>query len=127
MRSRQNPSPCGASSAAWATCGLIRWTRSPRRSRLLSAPPEARNGTTAVQSTPPPRVKGRTRQGLRATTAMHLAILSSGTGWHVADLVRAARARGHRAAAVDFRRLAAGVAAVPEPLAGFDAVIVRTM
>ncbi len=58
---------------------------------------------------------------------MHLAILSSGTGWHVADLVRAATARGHRAEPVDFRRLAAGVACPPEPLAGFDAVIVRTM
>jgi ribosomal protein S6--L-glutamate ligase len=58
---------------------------------------------------------------------MYLAILSSGTGWHVADLVRAAAARGHRAEAVDFRRLAAGVAADPEPLAGFDAVMVRTM
>jgi ribosomal protein S6--L-glutamate ligase len=58
---------------------------------------------------------------------MHLAILSAGTGWHVADLLRAARARGHHAQAVDFRRLAAGVAAGPEPLAGFDAVVVRTM
>jgi ribosomal protein S6--L-glutamate ligase len=58
---------------------------------------------------------------------MHLAILSAGTGWHVADLLRAARARGHHAQAVDFRRLAAGVAAAPEPLAGFDAVVVRTM
>jgi ribosomal protein S6--L-glutamate ligase len=58
---------------------------------------------------------------------MQLAILSSGTGWHVADLVRAAAARGHQAAPVDFRRLAAGVAAGPEPLAAFNAVIVRTM
>jgi RimK family alpha-L-glutamate ligase len=68
---------------------------------------------------------------------MHLAILSTGNGWHVADLVRAAAARGHHARPVDFRRLAAGVACtssgraeqvhVPEPLAGFDAVLVRTM
>jgi ribosomal protein S6--L-glutamate ligase len=58
---------------------------------------------------------------------MHLAILSAGTGWHVADLARAARARGHHAHSIDFRRLAAGVAAAPEPLAGFDAVVVRTM
>ncbi|MGL4552977.1 MAG: ATP-grasp domain-containing protein [Gemmataceae bacterium] len=58
---------------------------------------------------------------------MNLAILSSGTGWHVADLLRAARGRGHRAEPVDFRLLAAGVAAGPAPLDGFDAVIVRTM
>jgi ribosomal protein S6--L-glutamate ligase len=58
---------------------------------------------------------------------MHLAILSSGTGWHVADLARAARALGHNGVAVDFRRVAAGVASGPEPLAGFDAVVVRTM
>jgi ribosomal protein S6--L-glutamate ligase len=58
---------------------------------------------------------------------MHLALLSSGTGWHVSDLIRAARSLGHTATPVDFRRLAAGVGAAPEPLAGFDAVIVRTM
>ena len=58
---------------------------------------------------------------------MHLAILSCGTGWHVADLARACRELGHRATPLDFRRLAAGVASAPEPLAGFDAVVVRTM
>lgn len=58
---------------------------------------------------------------------MRIAILSSGTGWHVADLIRAASARGHNASAVDFRRLVAGVASAPPPLAGFDAVVVRTM
>jgi ribosomal protein S6--L-glutamate ligase len=58
---------------------------------------------------------------------MHLAILSSGGGWHVADLLRAAAALGHTAVPVDFRRLAAGVLAPPAPLAGFDAVLVRTM
>jgi ribosomal protein S6--L-glutamate ligase len=58
---------------------------------------------------------------------MHLALLSSGTGWHVADLVRAATELGHSAQPVDFRRVSAGVAAGPVPLAGFDAVIVRTM
>ena len=58
---------------------------------------------------------------------MNLAVLSSGTGWHVADLIRAATARGHRAASLDFRRLSAGVAAPPGPLDGYDAVIVRTM
>jgi RimK family alpha-L-glutamate ligase len=58
---------------------------------------------------------------------MRLAILSSGTGWHVADLARACRELGHSSEQFDFRRLSAGVAAGPEPLAGFDAVIVRTM
>ncbi|MFO0936704.1 MAG: hypothetical protein U0798_09355 [Gemmataceae bacterium] len=36
---------------------------------------------------------------------MHIAILSRGTGWHVADLIRAAAELGHRARAVDFRTL----------------------
>jgi ribosomal protein S6--L-glutamate ligase len=58
---------------------------------------------------------------------MRLAILSAGDGWHVRDLRRAAALLGHEAAAVDFRRLSAGVAAAPGPLAGFDAVLVRTM
>src|SRR6266702_3119974 len=58
---------------------------------------------------------------------VNLAVLSSGTGWHVADLIRAAVARGHRACSLDFRRLWAGVASAPAPLAGYDAVIVRTM
>src|SRR5262245_34722908 len=58
---------------------------------------------------------------------MHLAILSSGTGWHVADLVRAARELGHAATLLDFRKLTAGVAIDTPPLAGYDAVIVRTM
>ncbi|MFO0930110.1 MAG: hypothetical protein U0736_24310 [Gemmataceae bacterium] len=58
---------------------------------------------------------------------MHLAILSHGSGWHVADLLRACATLGHRGTVVDFRRLSAGVAADPPPLAGFEAVIVRTM
>ena len=58
---------------------------------------------------------------------MRLGILCSGTGWHVADLVRAASALGHVAVKIDFRRLAAGVAVGPEALSGVDAVIVRTM
>ena len=58
---------------------------------------------------------------------MRLGILSSGTGWHVADLVRAATALGHVAVKIDFRRLSAGVAIAPDPLADVDAVIVRTM
>lgn len=61
---------------------------------------------------------------------MRIALLAGGDGWHVRDLIRAADLAGHRAEAVDFRRLAAAVAAgpgLPDPLAGFDAVIVRTM
>ena len=58
---------------------------------------------------------------------MRLGILCSGTGWHVADLVRAASELGHVPVKIDFRRLAAGVAVAPEALADVDAVIVRTM
>lgn len=58
---------------------------------------------------------------------MRIAILSGGTGWHVQDLLRAARELDHRAEAVDFRSLAAGVETGPEPLAGFDAALVRTV
>lgn len=58
---------------------------------------------------------------------MRLAILSSGSGWHVSDLIRAANALGHEALTLDFRLLAAGVGFGQPALAGFDAVIVRTM
>jgi RimK family alpha-L-glutamate ligase len=58
---------------------------------------------------------------------MRIAILSGGTGWHVQDLLRAAGELGHRAEAVNFRALAAGVETASEPLVGFDAVIVRTI
>jgi ribosomal protein S6--L-glutamate ligase len=58
---------------------------------------------------------------------MRIALLSSGSGWHVRDLERAATVLGHHATPVDFRRLTAGVAARPDALAGFDAVVVRTM
>lgn len=58
---------------------------------------------------------------------MLLAILSGGGGWHVHDLIRAAGELGHRAEAVDFRAVAAGVETGPGPLAGYDAAIVRTM
>lgn len=58
---------------------------------------------------------------------MHIAILSGGTGWHVQDLIRAATALGHRAEALDFRSLSAGVEAAPAPLAGFEGAIVRTL
>jgi ribosomal protein S6--L-glutamate ligase len=58
---------------------------------------------------------------------MRIALLAGGDGWHVRDLQRAAGALGHQAVAVDFRRLSAGVGLAADPLAGFDAVIVRTM
>jgi ribosomal protein S6--L-glutamate ligase len=56
-----------------------------------------------------------------------IALLCSGTGWHVRDLQRAALDLGLDAHPVDFRRISAGVAAPPGPLDGFDAVLVRTM
>jgi ribosomal protein S6--L-glutamate ligase len=58
---------------------------------------------------------------------MRIALLSAGGGWHVRDLRRAAAGLGHEAVAVDFRRVAAGVAAGADSLAGFGGVIVRTM
>ncbi|MBA4188828.1 MAG: 30S ribosomal protein S6--L-glutamate ligase [Planctomycetaceae bacterium] len=58
---------------------------------------------------------------------MRIAILSGGTGWHVQDVLRAATELGHSAEIVDFRSLAAGVEAEPQPLAGFDAALVRTV
>jgi ribosomal protein S6--L-glutamate ligase len=57
---------------------------------------------------------------------MHLALLSGGTGWHVADLRRAAVELGHTAQPLDFRTLLAG-APGRSSFDGFDAVIVRTM
>lgn len=55
------------------------------------------------------------------------AVLAAGDGWHVRDLQRAAKLLGHEAAAVDFRRITAGVGIAAEPLAHFDGVLVRTM
>lgn len=58
---------------------------------------------------------------------MRIAILSGGTGWQVQDLLRAAGELGHRAEAVNFRSLAAGVECEPAPLGDFDAALVRTV
>jgi ribosomal protein S6--L-glutamate ligase len=58
---------------------------------------------------------------------MRIALLAGGPGWHIRDLERAAALLHHEAVAVDFRRVNAGVGADAEPLAGFDAVLVRTM
>jgi ribosomal protein S6--L-glutamate ligase len=58
---------------------------------------------------------------------MRFAILSSGDGWHVRDLQRAAIVLDHEGIAVDFRRISAGLPIEVGPLAGFDGVLVRTM
>jgi len=58
---------------------------------------------------------------------MRLAILSSGTGWHVRDLERAAVSLNHEVKSIDFRRVSAGIAAGPDSLLDFDGIIVRTM
>jgi RimK family alpha-L-glutamate ligase len=58
---------------------------------------------------------------------MRMALLASGDGWHVRDVQRAAGALGHQAQVVDFRRVWAGVGLAADSLAGFDAVLVRTM
>jgi RimK family alpha-L-glutamate ligase len=58
---------------------------------------------------------------------MRIALLSSGAGWHVRDLLRAAAEAGHAAEAIDFRRVHAALPAWRSSLEGFDAVIVRTM
>src|SRR6516225_8634663 len=58
---------------------------------------------------------------------MRFAVLSTGRGWHVQDLQRAAAALGHEAVCVDFRRIHAAVGAGADSLAAFNAVMVRTM
>jgi RimK family alpha-L-glutamate ligase len=61
---------------------------------------------------------------------MRIAILSAGSGWHVRDLERAAVQLNHHARPVDFRRIRAAVDADrrhPDSLAGYEAVLVRTM
>jgi ribosomal protein S6--L-glutamate ligase len=58
---------------------------------------------------------------------MRIAILSGGSGWHVQDVLRAARELGHAAEALDFRALSASVNAAHNPLAAFDSILVRTM
>jgi len=58
---------------------------------------------------------------------MRIGLLAGGSGWHVRDLQRAACDLGHEAASHDFRKLAGSVGLDSAPLAGFDAVVVRTM
>lgn len=57
---------------------------------------------------------------------MKIALLSSGGGWHVRDLQRAAALLGHVAEPVDFRLVSASIPHGAS-LSAFDAVIVRTM
>jgi ribosomal protein S6--L-glutamate ligase len=73
---------------------------------------------------------------------VRIAVLSSGDGWHVRDLARAASAERHELAAVSFKRFEAGVAirpfvrtataprhldSVSVDLSSADRVLVRTM
>src|SRR5262245_41503222 len=58
---------------------------------------------------------------------MRIALLGGRNGWHLRDLARAGAGLGHETATLDFRRLSAQVGAGVDPLAGFDAVVVRTM
>jgi len=65
---------------------------------------------------------------------MRLALLGDPRGWHLRQLARAARARGHGATVVEWHEVTATVGGGPTgerfgpaPLAGADAVLVRTM
>ena len=58
---------------------------------------------------------------------MRFATLSSGAGWHVRDLERAAILLGHHCIPVDFRRISAAVGCSTDSLSYYDAVLVRTM
>jgi ribosomal protein S6--L-glutamate ligase len=58
---------------------------------------------------------------------MRLLILAGQDGWHARDLLRAAESLGHTVSIADFRTLSAGVASDPQPMAGADLVLVRTM
>src|SRR5688572_28890079 len=57
---------------------------------------------------------------------MRIAILSFGVGWHVHNLVRAAKQLGHEATPIDFRKIQASLPHA-STLDGFDAIIDRTM
>jgi RimK family alpha-L-glutamate ligase len=58
---------------------------------------------------------------------MRIALLSAGSGWHVADLLRAGKGRGQEVSSIDFRRIRSTVTAGADSLSDFDAVVVRTM
>src|SRR5262249_62123520 len=61
------------------------------------------------------------------TTTVRIARVAGGAGWHVRGLTRAAALLGPQAEAMDFCRVRASIAGPPDPLATFDAVMVRTM
>jgi ribosomal protein S6--L-glutamate ligase len=77
----------------------------------------------------------------RRTPKLRIAVLSSGDGWHVRDLERAAGTLGHELVAASFKRLVAGVSIQPAVLTNnptdpktmaldltlVDRVLVRTM
>jgi RimK family alpha-L-glutamate ligase len=88
--------------------------------RLCLALEKVREAEPRTQCVP------RRSLGTRVGSTMRIALLSYGTGWHVRDLQRAARERGHEAVSVDWRRVEA---AVPHAstLDGYGAVVVRTM
>src|SRR5260221_5407184 len=64
---------------------------------------------------------------MRPHKIMRIAILSSGSGWHVQDLQRAARELGHEASSIDFRQVQASSGFEADSFEGFDAALVRTM
>jgi ribosomal protein S6--L-glutamate ligase len=57
----------------------------------------------------------------------HVRILSSGNGWHVQELLRAASTLGIQARASDFRKVDAGVGSRSGCAAAADRILVRTM
>ena len=58
---------------------------------------------------------------------MRVALLGSGSGWHVRDLARAARTLDHEASIFDFRRVWMALPDDQSELRECDAIIVRTM
>jgi RimK family alpha-L-glutamate ligase len=68
---------------------------------------------------------------------MRIALLGGRNGWHLRDLARAAVQLGHEATVLDFRKLSGQVGCTrtalesrptgSDPLAAFDAIVVRTM
>ncbi len=60
------------------------------------------------------------------SNGLRIGLLSSGEGWHVRDLQRAAMRLGHETTVIDFRSLSSTVAG-HDPLDAVDAVVVRTM
>jgi RimK family alpha-L-glutamate ligase len=58
---------------------------------------------------------------------MRIALLAGGDGWHVRDLQRAAVLLNHEAIPLDFRKVSGTLGVARDPVAAFDAVVVRTM